>query len=83
MGSASWCHGRGVLSRPDAPSAPVPSEVGHWLGFYTQLATAVSSGSQASAPVQPTHAREVLGLMEAARRSFVTKARVVLCAPLP
>ena len=66
------------MSKPGGASAPYPSERGQWLRFYEQLATAVASGKQDDAPVSPSSVVVVLGVMEAARRSFDTKARVYL-----
>lgn len=55
-------------------ATPVISERGNWLQFYRQLRSSIASGS--AAPVTAREARDVLAVIEAARRSSDEGRRV-------
>jgi scyllo-inositol 2-dehydrogenase (NADP+) len=59
-----------------AMATRVPTERGHWLGFYNQLRACLETG--APPPVRAAEAREGLRIIEAARRSSESGMRVRL-----
>jgi scyllo-inositol 2-dehydrogenase (NADP+) len=57
----------GTLTRPDGTAETVPTERGHYLGFYEGVADAILDG--AVVPVDPRDGRDGLLLIDLARRS--------------
>jgi scyllo-inositol 2-dehydrogenase (NADP+) len=70
-----------LVSGESQASSIVPSERGRWTAFYDALRASLLTG--ASPPVTASQARQVLQVIEAARHSSRTGARVTLAASLP
>jgi scyllo-inositol 2-dehydrogenase (NADP+) len=68
-------HGQ-LVSGESGQSRPLPSERGRWIDFYAAVRAHVETG--APLPVDPAQARESLRVIEAARRSAASGARIAL-----
>ena len=70
-----------LISGESQASSIVPSERGGWTAFYDGVRASVGTG--APPPVSASQARQVLQVIEAARLSSRTGARVTLAAAAP